>query len=132
MMKVIRTLHMMVMLLTASTIMSVSAQEPSVDEDTSSTPSPAKMQLLCMITDSASNRLFVSDPAPTGTLSHMALWTVSSRFVTVVNSRYNLTIRNSDHACAVYRDKTYATKARDTAVSLAQHHGEHIVTIGLD
>ncbi|MBS1103241.1 hypothetical protein JK202_09440 [Gluconobacter sp. Dm-62] len=132
MLKIVRILHMLVMLFTASSIMPVSAQEPGVDEDTASAPSPVTTQLWCMITDAASNRLFVSDPAPTGTLSHMALWTASSRFVTVVNSRYNLTIRNSDHACAVYRDKTHATTARDTAISLAQHHGEHIVTIGLD
>ncbi|AQS86718.1 hypothetical protein AA101099_0113 [Neoasaia chiangmaiensis NBRC 101099] len=132
MLKVVRVFYALAMLVAASTVTPVSAQEFTVDEDTSADLSPAKMQLWCTITDSASNRVFVSDPTPTGTLSHMALWTASSRFVTVVNSRYNLTIRNSDHACAVYRDKTHAAKARDITVSLAQHHGEQIVTIGLD
>ncbi|MQR99852.1 hypothetical protein [Gluconobacter aidae] len=125
-------LHILVVLSAVSTIMPVSAEELTADEDTASAPSPAKMQIWCAIMDAASSRLFVSDPTPTGPLSHMALWVAGSRFVTIVNSRYNLTIRNSDHACTMYRDKTHATKARDLTISLAQHHGEQIVTIGLD
>lgn len=131
MLKLVRILYTLVMLTAVSTIMPVCAQEVTT-EDMPSVSSPVKMQLWCTITDLASNRLFVSDPVPTGTLSHMALWAASSRFVTVVNSRYNLTIRNSDHACAVYRDKTHATKARDVTIALAQHRGEQIVTLGLD
>ena len=103
---------------------------PACAQDETAGLAYRKMVLWCTVSDGASKRLFASDPVPTPELSHMALWNASSRFVTIVNSRYNLTIRGNDYACSVYPDMTHATKTRDRAISLAQHRGDRIVTVG--
>ncbi|MEN3167961.1 hypothetical protein [Gluconobacter sp. OJB] len=116
--------RLLVMLIAATVIMPAAAQDETADL------SSRKMVLWCTVIDGGSKRLFASDPLPTSELNHMALWNANSRFITIVNSRYNLTIRNNDHACSVYRDMTHATKARDALVSLAQQRGNRIVNVG--
>ncbi|GBR35269.1 hypothetical protein [Gluconobacter kondonii] len=111
-------------------LIAMSVTMPAYAQDEASDFSSRKMVLWCTVTDGGSKRLFASDPVPTNELSHMALWNANSRFITIVNSRYNLTIRNNDHACSVYRDMTHATKTRDALVSLAQQRGNRIVNIG--
>ncbi|MBS1078030.1 hypothetical protein JK217_09755 [Gluconobacter kondonii] len=118
------TARFLMMMVAAAAIMPACAQNVATD------PPAKKLVLWCTVSDGASKRFFASDPVPTSELSHMALWNANSRFITIVNSRYNLTIRNNDHACAIYRNMTHATKARDALVSLAQHRGNHIVTVG--
>lgn len=121
-------------MLTASRLLAImigiAAIVPAYAQDESAGLSPRKMVLWCTVMDGASKRLFASDPVPTSALSHMALWNANSRFITIVNSRYNLTIRNNDHSCSVYLDMTHATKARDVLVSLAQQRGNRIVNVG--
>ncbi|AQS91232.1 MULTISPECIES: hypothetical protein [Gluconobacter] len=116
--------RLVAMMVAAAIVMPACAQDA-----TTGLPS-RKLVLWCTVSDGGSKRLFASDPVPTSDLSHMALWNANSRFITIVNSRYNLTIRNNDHACAIYPDMAHATKTRDALISLAQQRGSHIVTVG--